>query len=41
MVELGDGADLAREPVRPHGRGQLGTQDLQGDIAVVLDVARE
>ena len=40
-VELGGGLDLAQEPVGAEGGRQLGPQDLERDLAVVLEVAGE
>ncbi len=41
MAELGRHPDLAEEPLRPQHLGQMRPQDLQSDIALVLEVARE
>ena len=38
MLEPGGDADLAREAVRAEGRGELGAEHLDGDLAVVLQV---
>ena len=41
MLQMGDGLDLAQEPLgADHGR-ELGPQHLDGDLAVVLEVVRE
>ena len=38
MLQVGDGLDLAQEPLGADHRGELGAQDLDGDLAVVLEV---
>ena len=38
MLEPGGDADLAGEAVRAEGRGELGAEHLDGDLAVVLEV---
>ena len=38
MLKLGGKADLAFEALGAHGRRELGEQDVDGDVAVVLDV---
>ena len=41
MLQVGDGLDLAEEPLgADHGR-EVGAQDLDGDLALVAEVARE
>ena len=41
MLELGDDVDLAEEPLGAQRRGELGPQDLERDLAVVLEVVGE
>ena len=41
MLEAGGQADLPLEPFGAERDRQLGVQDLEGDVAVVLEVARE
>jgi hypothetical protein len=41
VLHLGDDMDLAGEPVGSHRGGQLGAEDLEGDVAVVLEVVRQ
>jgi hypothetical protein len=41
MLEPGGDLHLAREAARAHGGGDLGPQDLQGDLPVVLEVLGE
>ena len=41
MLEPGGDFDLAGEAVRSHGHGDLGAQNLERDLAVVLDVLGE
>ena len=41
VLEIGGGLDLAQEPLGADHRGQLGAQDLDRDLAVVLEVLRE
>ena len=41
MLQRGDRPDLAHEPVGPDHRGQLGAQDLDRDLAVVLEIVGE
>ena len=38
MLERGDSLDLAQEPLGPDDGGELGAQDLDRDLAVVLQV---
>ena len=38
MLEPGRGLDLGEEALRPHHRGQLGLQHLQGHVSVVAEV---
>ena len=35
------GADFAQEPFATERRAKIGMQDLEGDVAIVLDVVRE
>lgn len=39
MLELGGQADFTLEPIAPDRRGQLGQQDLDRHLAIVLPVA--
>lgn len=41
MVQVGGRADLAREPLHAQGLRQVGTEDLDGDVPLMPDVARE
>ena len=41
MLQRRDRLDLAQEPRGADDRGELGLQDLDGDLAVVLQVLRE
>jgi hypothetical protein len=41
MPVIRRGLDLAQEPLGADGVGQLGAQDLERDLAVVLDVVGE
>ena len=41
MLERGDGPDLTQEPLRTDHRGQLGPEDLDRHLALVLEVVRE
>ena len=41
MLQTGRRVDLALEPLRAEARGQLGVEHLEGDEAVVLEVAGE
>ena len=41
MLQARRGADFAQEPVPAEGGAQIGMQDLDGDVAVVLDVVGE
>ena len=41
MREPGRDLDLAEEPLGPDRQGQLGLEDFQRDLAVVLDVVSE
>ena len=41
MLEVGGGPDLAQEAVGAEDGGQLAAQDLDGDVAVVPEVAGE
>ena len=41
VMQGGDGLDLAEEPLGADDGGQLGAQDLDGDLAVVLEVGGE
>ena len=41
MLQPGGQADLAEKPLRAERRGELRTEDLEGDETVVLAVARE
>jgi hypothetical protein len=41
MRQLRDDLDLAREAVGTHGRGELGPEDLQRDLPIVLEVVGE
>jgi hypothetical protein len=38
VLQLGRDVDLTQEPLWADGGGQLGSQDLDGDLAVVLEV---
>ena len=38
MLEVGDGADLAEEPLGADHGGELGPEDLDGDLAVVPEI---
>ena len=38
MRQSGRDLDLAMEPVRAHGRGQIGVQQLDGDLAIELGI---
>ena len=38
MLHLGDYVDFTWEPVGPHRRGELGAEDFEGDLAVMLEV---
>jgi hypothetical protein len=40
-MELGGNADLAREALSAQQRGEIGTQHLDGDLGIVLQVARQ
>ena len=39
--ELGSDVDLTQEPLGPHDRRELGFQDLQGDLPIVLQIVGE
>ena len=41
MLELGGDLDLAGEPLAAERGGELGAEDLHGDLAVVLEVLGE
>ena len=41
MRQAGRDLDLADEPVVPERRGELGPENLEGDLALVLDVLRQ
>jgi hypothetical protein len=41
VLEVGDGLDLAQETFGPDDGGQFGSQDLDGDPAIVADVLRQ
>jgi hypothetical protein len=41
VLQVGRHPDLGQEPVLAHDRAEVGLQDLQRDLAVVADVARE
>ena len=41
MLEPGGEADLAEEALGAEGGGELGVEDLEGDVAVVLEVLGE
>ena len=41
MLEVGGGLDLDQEPLGPDHGGELGPQDLEGDLAIVLEVLGE
>ncbi len=41
MLEVGGGPDLAQEPLGPDHGGQLGSQHLDRDLAVVPQILRE
>jgi hypothetical protein len=41
MLEVGDGLDLAQEALGADDGGEVGTQDLDGDLAVVAEVLGE
>ena len=41
MLQVGGGLDFAEEPLGADDGGQLGPQDLDGDLAVVLEVLRQ
>ena len=41
MLQPGGDADLLEEPVRSEGGGEVGAEDLQGDLAVVAEVVGE
>ena len=41
MLQGRDRLDLAQEPLGTDDRGELGLQDLDGDLAVVLEILRE
>src|SRR5437762_1109546 len=41
MLEMGSDADLGEEAFDAHDGGELRVEDLEGDLAVVLEVARE
>ncbi len=41
MLEPGGEADLPLEPLGPHGGGELGVEDLEGDGPVVAEIPRE
>ena len=41
MLQLGDDVDLAREPIGPHRGGELRAEDLESDLAAVLEVMGE
>ena len=38
MLEIGGELDLGQEPLGPDDGGQLGAEDLEGDLAVVAEV---
>ncbi len=38
MLEIGGGGDLLHEPLGAEHGGEFGQEDLDGDVAVVLDV---
>ena len=40
MLKAGFDADFAEEPLGAERRGQLGPQDLDRDVAIVLEVVR-
>jgi hypothetical protein len=41
MVQVGGGRDLAQKALGPEGVDQLGTEDLYGYLAIMLEVVRE
>ena len=41
MLELGGETDLAQEALATQGKGQIGMEHLDGDLPIVLEVARE
>ena len=41
MVQVGGGRDLAQKALGPEGVDQLGTEHLDGDLAIMLEVMRE
>ena len=41
MLQRRDGLDLAQEPLGADHGGELGLEDLDGDLAVVLEVLGE
>ncbi len=41
MLEIGGGLDLGEEPLGADHRGQLGPEDLDGDLALVPEVVGE
>jgi hypothetical protein len=41
MLKAGSEADLPLEPFGAEGDRQLRVQDLEGDVAIVLEIARE
>ena len=41
MLQVGGDLDLGQEPLRSDDRGQLQLQDLQSDIALVLQILRK
>ena len=41
MLKIGGGLDLSEKPVGTNDRSKLGSQDLQGDVPVVSEVASQ
>ncbi len=41
MMQVGGGRDLAQKALGPEGVDQLGTEDLYGYLAIMLEVMRE
>jgi hypothetical protein len=41
MLQVGGDADFAKEPLRAQRGGELGPDDLDGDLAIVLEVVSQ